>query len=111
MTLKRGMAEWFNEDCPPIEDADGNRIFSSFINGTYAEEKYRFELYRFITASYSLACKKYGWEQKTLSWLEQSVRPEYLGFSKRGFYRHNPQTGFNELVSKRTGEFTGKSPY
>jgi hypothetical protein len=35
----------------------------------------------------------------------------HLGLSKKGVYRHNPESGFNELVHKRTGKFTGKSPY
>jgi hypothetical protein len=41
-------------------------------------------------------------------------RPELrdkVGITEKGLYRHNPETGFNELISKRTGEFTGKSPF
>jgi hypothetical protein len=34
-----------------------------------------------------------------------------LGITKKGVYRHNPKTGFNELVNKKTGKFTGRSPY
>lgn len=33
-----------------------------------------------------------------------------LGITWRGVYRHNPDTGFNELVDKE-GECTGESPY
>ncbi len=31
-----------------------------------------------------------------------------LGISESGLYKHNPKTGFNEGVHKRTGKFTGK---
>jgi hypothetical protein len=34
-----------------------------------------------------------------------------LGVTDKGVYRHNPKTGFNELVHKSTGAFRGKSPY
>jgi len=59
LTLKRGSAEWFNEDCPPIETKDGDRIFSNFINGVYiSDDALRPALYRFIKASHDLFCKK-----------------------------------------------------
>lgn len=34
-----------------------------------------------------------------------------FGITKKGIYRHNPKTGFNELVDPDTGKFTGRSPY
>ena len=34
-----------------------------------------------------------------------------LGLSKKGVYAHNPKSGFNELISPKTGKFTGRSPY
>ena len=71
ITLKRGIAEWFNEDCPVIEDMNGNRVFSNFIDGTYYDERLRKKLYRFIKSSYHLACVKYKWDEHKLKWLEE----------------------------------------
>lgn len=34
-----------------------------------------------------------------------------FGITKKGIYRHNPASGFNELVDFETGKFTGRSPY
>lgn len=71
ITLKRGIAEWFNEDCPVIEDENGYRVFSNFINGVFAEEELRPQLYKFIKSSYRMACIKYKWEENQLEWLEE----------------------------------------
>ena len=71
ITLKRGIAEWFNEDCLPIEGIDGNRVFSNFINGTYYDESTKKKLYKFIKSSYHLACVKYKWNEHELKWLEE----------------------------------------
>lgn len=71
ITLKRGIAEWFNEDCPVIEDMDGYRVFSNFINETYYDESIKKKLYRFIKSSYHLACVKYKWDEHELKWLEK----------------------------------------
>lgn len=37
----------------------------------------------------------------------------HVGIEAKGLYRHNPKTGFSELIHKRTGEFRkgNKSPY
>ena len=72
ITLKRGIAEWFNEDCPDIYDNDNDRIFHTDISQTYiSEEKYRNMLYKFIKSSYNLFCKKYHYNPKTLNWIEK----------------------------------------
>lgn len=115
LTLKRGSAEWFNEDCPPIEAESGNRIFSSFISETHVDENLRLPIYRFIRASHKLFCKKYGYEMSTLSWLERDVRPKNIGVHTRKngkdyMYAHNPESGFNEIING-SGVFTGVSPY
>lgn len=34
-----------------------------------------------------------------------------IGMTKKGLYRHNPATGFNEIISPGVGKFTGRSPY
>lgn len=75
ITLKRGIAEWFNEDCPVIEYEDGERLFSNFIDGVYvADEKMKPILYKFIKRSYEMACKKYNWDMHELKWLEDMVK-------------------------------------
>jgi hypothetical protein len=62
ITLKRGIAEYFNEDCPDIYNEAGYRVFHSDINGIYFDSSIQKQLYKFIKRSYELACKKYNWE-------------------------------------------------
>jgi len=71
ITLKRGIAEYFNEDCPPIEDENGNRIFSNFINGVFVDPDFDKKIvHRFVKSSYNLFCKKYNYPIKSLQWIE-----------------------------------------
>lgn len=70
-TMKRGTAEYFNEDCPDIYDNKYNRIFHTDINNVYVEEGYEKIVYKFILNSYKLYCKKYKEEFHELAWLKK----------------------------------------
>ncbi len=71
ITLKRGIAEWFNEDCPDIYDKDGNRVFHTDISQTYTDEKIKPVLYKFIKSSHDLFCVKYKYEKTLPFWINE----------------------------------------
>jgi len=75
LTLLRGSAEWFNEDCPDIYDSDGNLVFHSDITSVYILNKeIKKTLYLFIKRSHDLFAKKYNFSTKTPQWIEK-IKP------------------------------------
>ena len=75
ITLKRGIAEWINEDCPEIRaiDEDGYkyRVFSTFFDGTYIDQYEKDLIINFIEKSNILYCKKYKQQIEPLYFLEE----------------------------------------
>lgn len=55
-----------------------------------------------------------GLRLQTLKRQLEGKHPELegkIGMTKKGLYRHNPKTGFNEIITPILGKFTGRSPY
>lgn len=70
-TMKRGIAEWFNEDCPDIYDDKGNRIFHTDISQTNVQKGMEEPIYSFIKSSHDLFCRKYNYENTLPDWIKK----------------------------------------